>query len=179
MGVVQGSVARGSTMAHPAYRAGAAALVVALAAILGAIGIEYLGGYAPCPLCLEQRTAYYVSIPLLFLALVLVAADRRRLAALLFFTVALAFLLNSALGVYHAGAELKYWPGPATCAGGGVGVTGNAGSLLGELANSRVVRCDEPALLVLGLSLAAWNALVSLGLFLAALKAAFFSAGRN
>jgi disulfide bond formation protein DsbB len=164
-----------SAVGTPAYTAGGVTLAVALAAILGALAIEHIGGYAPCPLCLEQRTAYYVGIPLLFLALVLVSADRGRLAALLFFTVALAFLLNAGLGVYHAGAEWKFWPGPETCAAAG-GVTKSAGNLLGELAKTRVVRCDEPALLVFGLSLAAWNAITSLLLFITSLKAAFFSA---
>lgn len=170
-----GVVGQASVLGSRAYKAGGTALIIALAAILGALAIEHVGGYAPCPLCLEQRTAYYVAIPLLFVALVLLAAGRGRLAALLFFTIALAFLLNSALGVYHAGAELKWWPGPDTCGGGASGVTGDAGSLLGTLSKTRVIRCDEPALLIFGLSLAAWNALTSLVLFLACLKAAFFS----
>lgn len=165
--------------ASPAYRSGGAALFLSLFAILSALGLEHLAGYAPCPLCLEQRTAYYVGIPLLFLALVLLGADRARLAGLLFFAVSLAFLMNAGLGVYHAGAEWKFWPGPDSCAAGASGVTGNAGNLLGELAKARVVRCDEPALVVLGLSLAGWNAVASLALFILSLKAALFSSARN
>lgn len=166
-----------NSIGSPAYRTGGFALVVATTAIIAALAIEHIGGVAPCPLCLEQRTAYYVSIPLLFLALVLVSADRGRLAALLFFTVALAFLMNAGLGIYHAGAEWKYWPGPDTCAGAANTITGAAGNLLGELAKAKVVRCDEPALVVLGLSLAGWNVVASLLLFITSLKAAFFSAG--
>lgn len=162
--------------ASTAYRLGGFTLVIALAAICGALAIEHIGGIAPCPLCLEQRTAYYVGIPLLFLALVLVSADRGRLAALLFFTVGLAFLMNAALGVYHAGAEWKYWPGPDTCAGAASSITGQAGNLLGELAKAKVIRCDEPALVVMGLSLAGWNAVTSLVLFITSWKAAFSSA---
>jgi len=146
--------------------------MISLGALVGALAIEHIGGYAPCPLCLEQRWAYYAGIPLLFLALVLSAADRPRLAGVLFLIIAMAFLANAGLGVYHAGAEWKFWPGPDTCAGG-AGVTAGAGGLLKQLEATRVVRCDEPALLVLGLSLAAWNAVVSLGLFLLATKAAF------
>ena len=160
-----------------AYRLGGFTLFVAIAAIASALAIEHIGGIAPCPLCLEQRTAYYVGIPLLFVALVLVSAGRGRLAALVFFTVGLAFLMNAALGVYHAGAEWKYWPGPDTCAGAANTITGQAGNLLGELSKARVVRCDEPALVVMGLSLAGWNALTSLLLFISSLKAAFCSAG--
>ena len=58
-----------------------------------------------------QRYAYYAAIPLLFVAMALVS-EMPRVAALLFFVVALAFLGNAGLGVYHAGAEWKFWAGP-------------------------------------------------------------------
>ena len=161
----------------PAYRSGGAAFLLALLAILGALAFEHIGGYAPCPLCLQQRWAYYAGVPGLFAALVLLSSGHRRVAAALFLLVALAFLANAGLGTYHAGAEWKFWPGPDTCGGGG-GVTPPAGHLLGELSKTRVVRCDEPALHVFGLSLAAWNVLASLAIFVSSLKAAFSSAGR-
>jgi disulfide bond formation protein DsbB len=170
---------RTSATASPAYTYGGIAFLLALAIILGALAYEHIGGYAPCPLCLQQRWAYYAGVPLLFAALVLVSGDRGRPAALIFLFVALAFLANAGLGLYHAGAEWKWWPGPDTCGAAAGGLTTSAGKLLGELSKTRVVRCDEPALLVLGLSLAAWNVLVSLGVFTASLKAAFFSAERN
>ena len=95
-----------------AYRAGGVTLFIAIAVILAALAFQYIGGYIPCPLCLQQRYAYYAGIPLLFAALVLVSVERPRLAALVFFAVALAFLANAFLGTYHAGAEWKFWPGP-------------------------------------------------------------------
>ena len=55
----------------PAYRTGGLVLFAAIAVILTALGFQYIGGYAPCPLCLQQRYAYYAGIPLVFLALVL------------------------------------------------------------------------------------------------------------
>ena len=64
------------SMLPPAYRAGVAVLLGALAIILAALGFEYIGGYAPCPLCLQQRYAYYACIPLSVLALVLISAGR-------------------------------------------------------------------------------------------------------
>ncbi|MBA4172128.1 MAG: disulfide bond formation protein B [Hyphomicrobium sp.] len=162
-----------------AYSWGGSTLFLAVFAILTALGIQYIGGIAPCALCLEQRTAYYIAIPLLFLALVLVSADRGRLAGLLFFAVALAFLMNAGLGVYHAGAEWKFWPGPDTCGATAQSITGTAGNLLEKLDKARVVRCDEPALVIFGLSLAGWNVVASLTLFIASLKAAFLSPERN
>ena len=45
-------------------------LMLAMAATVGAaLGFQHLGGYIPCKLCLEQRTPYYVGVPLMALAL--------------------------------------------------------------------------------------------------------------
>jgi disulfide bond formation protein DsbB len=156
----------------PAYRMGALVLFAAVAVILTALAFEHLGGYIPCPLCLQQRYAYYLSIPLLFLALVLVGADRRRSAAALFLVVALAFLVNAGLGVYQAGAEWGYWPGPDTCAAATSPLSTSAGGLLKDLESTRVVRCDVASWRLFGLSFAGWNAVTSLLLAAGAASAA-------
>ena len=159
----------------PGYTTGAAVLFGAAAVIVTALAFQYIGGYAPCPLCLQQRYAYYLAIPLLFIALVLIAADRPRTAALLFAVVAIAFLANAGLGLYQAGAEWKLWPGPDTCAGT-QGLAMDAGNLLQDLSRTQVVRCDEAAWRFLGLSFAGWNAVASFVLFLGALRAALRAA---
>lgn len=148
----------------PAYRTGAALLLFALAVILAALGFEYIGGYTPCPLCLQQRYAYYAGIPALFTALVLLAADHKALAAGLFALVALAFLANAGLGVYHAGAEWKFWPGPDTCAAAPARLSLKAGDLLNPSTRMSVVRCDEAAWRMFGISFAGWNVLISVAL---------------
>jgi disulfide bond formation protein DsbB len=160
---------------HSAYKTGALALLLAVAAIVGALGFEHLGGYPPCPLCLEQRYAYYAGAPVLFAALVALSAGHRRSAALLFVLVALAFLANTALGVYHAGAEWGFWPGPQSCTGAQE-LTTSAGGLLDSLAKTNVIRCDEAAVRILGISLAGWNAVVSLLVAFLSVRAATESA---
>ncbi|MEO0809293.1 MAG: disulfide bond formation protein B, partial [Pseudomonadota bacterium] len=55
-----------------AYKWGAASLFASLGTILLALGFEHIGGHEPCQLCLQQRYAYYLAIPALFLALVFV-----------------------------------------------------------------------------------------------------------
>lgn len=157
-----------------AYRAGGLTLFFAAGVILAALAFEHLGGYAPCPLCLMQRYAYYAAIPLLFIAMALVS-EMPRLAALVFFVVALAFLANAGLGVYHAGAEWKFWPGPDTCATA-QSLPTNPADLLSGLADTRVVRCDEAAWTFAGLSLAGWNVIASLVAFTGALKATALAA---
>jgi disulfide bond formation protein DsbB len=160
-----------------AYRLGGLALVIATGVILTALGFEYLGGYAPCPLCLMERYAYYAGIPMLFAAMAL-AAERPRIAALIFFAVALGFLANAGLGVYHAGVEWHFWPGPDTCATAQA-LPATPSDLLKGLDEARVVRCDEATWRLFGLSFAGWNALISLMLFALSLQAAFAASARE
>lgn len=154
----------------PAYRLGALTLFVAAGVILTALGFEHLGGYAPCPLCLQQRYAYYAGLPLLFAALALVAADMPRMAALVFGAVALAFVANAGLGAYHAGVEWGLWPGPATCSGGAT-APATVDELMQGLEREQPVRCDAASWTFAGLSFAGWNAVVSLALALGAAHA--------
>ncbi len=161
------------------YRLGAAALFLAAIGILTALGFQYIGGYSPCMLCLIERYAYYAGIPVLFVALVLTSGAKHGFASALFFLVAVAFLANTGLGVYHAGAEWKFWPGPTTC-GGGSGITSSsAGDFLKDLQNTHVVKCDEASLRVLGLSFAGWNVVASFVVMLLTLRAAFSAAERR
>ena len=147
----------------PASRAGLLVMLGALAIILAALGFEYIGGNAPCPLCLQQRYAYYACIPLSALALVLISAGRGGAAAATFLVVALAFLANAVLATYHAGAEWELWPGPESCTAGGP-LSTNAGDLLRNLATTQVAPCTQAAFRLFGVSLAGWNVVASLAL---------------
>jgi disulfide bond formation protein DsbB len=143
----------------------AAAITIAgigAATILGAWFFQYGLGLKPCPLCLEQRYAYYFAIPLAVMAAMgdQVGASRKVLLAAMV-TIALGMLWNAGLGVYHAGVEWKWWQGPQECSGP-LEDFGSAGSLLQQLKSISVVRCDDAAWRFLGLSLAGYNALVSL-----------------
>jgi disulfide bond formation protein DsbB len=159
----------------------AAALVIAgvgAAAILGAWFFEYVMRLAPCPLCLEQRIPYYVAIPLaLFVAAAAYAKAPRWILAAALAVVAAAMLWNAGLGIYHAGIEWKWWPGPQDCSAP-ISSLGSAGNLLRQLENANVVRCDEAAWRFLGLSLAGWNVVISVGLAGVALWAVLTSARR-
>ncbi len=149
--------------------AAALIFVVALASIASALAFEHIGGYAPCPLCLKQRWAYYAGIPLAGFALLLALYERRDPAVLALTLCGAGFLVNSGLGVYHAGVEWGFWPGPADCAGGDF--TAPVGDLLQSLRETRIVRCDEAPWQFLGLSFAGYSALISLGLAVVAFAA--------
>jgi disulfide bond formation protein DsbB len=150
--------------ARPVASAAIAIAVAGAATVLGAWFFEYALGLKPCPLCLEQRYAYYFAIPLAVMVLLgdHVGASRKVLFAALV-AIALAMLYNAGLGVYHSGIEWKWWAGPQECSGP-LDDLSTPGGLLERLESISVVRCDEAAWRFLGLSLAGYNALISLAL---------------
>ena len=158
-----------------AYKWGAASLVAAVAIILAALGFEHIGGYEPCTLCLQQRYAYYVGIPILFIALLLIGLEHHRTVMFLFFLVAIAFLANAGLGVYHSGVEWKFWAGPATCDNTTIQSLGGGVSLTKSLAGKSFASCGDATWRFLGLSFAGWNVVICIALTIGCLKAAFAS----
>ena len=149
---------------RPVAAAALAIAAVGAATILGAWFFQYGLGLKPCPLCLEQRYAYYFAIPLAVMVALgdQVGASRKVLMGALV-AIALGMLWNAGLGVYHSGVEWKWWAGPQECSGALEGL-GSAGGLAAKLQSISVVRCDDAAWRFLGLSLAGYNALISLGL---------------
>ena len=146
----------------PALKAALAIAIVAAATLAGAWFFQLVLDIRPCPLCLEQRYAYYLAVPL-GTAIALAAAQNAPRALLL---AGLAILLiaalgNAGLGAYHAGVEWGFWQGPTECTGP-IGNLGSAGNLLERLDSVKVVRCDEVQWRFLGLSLAGYNVLISL-----------------
>ena len=159
--------------ADPIRTAPLAIAAIGATAIGGALIFEHVFGLQPCPLCLEQRIAYYVSIPLAVLLLIGISAGAARKVLLAgFVVIAAGMLWNAGLGVYHSGVEWGWWPGPQDCSGP-VNSLGSAGNLLKKIESIRIVRCDEVQWRFLGLSLAGYNVLISLALVALALWAAF------
>ena len=147
---------------NPALIAAAGIAVIAAATLAGAWFFQLVLEILPCPLCLEQRYAYYLAVPLG--AVVAFAAARGAPRPVLLAGLAilgLAALANAGLGTYHAGVEWGFWPGPTDCSGPVLDL-GKAGSLLEQLDKVKVVRCDEVQWRFLGISLAGYNVLVSL-----------------
>lgn len=150
-------------------------LVAALSSLL-MLGIahafETFGHLAPCTLCLKAREVYWVALTVGlvgFAAQTVLKDDRaRRLASLL---LAAIFLVGIGVAIYHAGAEWKFWPGPKTCASGAIPqLTSLDAVLKGD--KIKAPSCDEAAWVFLGLSMAGWNALISLKLFVYSVLAA-------
>jgi disulfide bond formation protein DsbB len=141
------------------------ALLIAAAsvAILAAVWIFQGFGYAPCELCLAQRTAFYVAAPLAVLTAFLANRSTHGLARAGFALLALAFAANAVLAAYHTGVEYHWWAGPTACTGG-LTSSLNVNDLANALNSEKVVRCDEVQLRLAGLSLAGWNVVASAAL---------------
>jgi disulfide bond formation protein DsbB len=136
--------------------------ILSALALAVALAIEHIGGIAPCPLCLDQRIAYYAAVPLGLLAFSL-ASGRMQWSRAILALLAAGFVINTGLGVYHAGVEWGWWQGPTACTGIG-SIATTPGDLLKSLAQTQIVRCDEAALRILGLSLAGYSAMLSAAL---------------
>ncbi len=126
--------------------------------LAGAFAFQYFGGLIPCILCIYQRWPHGVAILIGLLAL------RGRGGATLPLLGMLAMLVTAGMGVYHAGVELGWFAGLATCTVDTLqGVS--AGDLLNtDIAVGKPVRCDAVPWAMLGISMAGWNAIISAGL---------------
>lgn len=150
-------------------KASLAAFAIALVAIAGAWASQIVGGLVPCELCLEQRIAYYIGLPVL--AIVLAGWNRLPLGvwSVLMALVIGAFAWGSFVAGYHAGVEYGWWPGPTSCTGTGVKTSFDD---LSNINAARVVPCDKVQFEIAGVSMAGLNLLAQLvviGLLLVAI----------
>jgi len=126
------------------------------ATLLAALGFQFIGGLAPCEMCVWQRWPHVAAIILGALA----AALGWRAAMAL---GAVAMLIGAGLGVMHVGVEQHWWTGITTCSAPPVGGLSTE-ELLAQIMAAPLVRCDEIAWSLLGVSMAGWNAILSLAL---------------
>ncbi len=153
------------------------AALTSAALLAGAHLFERVGGLAPCALCLDQREAHWTALALALAGVTIaIALKWRRAAAATVGACALVYLVSAGLAFYHAGVENHFWPGPATCSGGGPVEIGNGS--LADILNQKpdAPSCSEAAWRFLGVSMAGYNLLASAGLFAVCLIAAAHAA---
>jgi len=137
----------------------ALALLLPAALLAGAYGSQHLGGLAPCEMCYWQRWAHWAGVALALGALLLTRLPDRGRS--LVWLAALAILVSGAIGVYHAGVEAGLITGATQCSTAATGAT--AEELLNAILSRPMVRCDEIQFEFLGVSMAGWNAILSIG----------------
>jgi disulfide bond formation protein DsbB len=134
-------------------RARLIAILVPNILLWGAIGSQYIGHLVPCEMCMWQRWPHVAAI---VLALIAIALRGQPSASRLFVVLAaLAILASGGIGVYHAGVEYHWWQGPPRCTGSGF-------TSLADLMKAPVVMCDIPQWKLAGISLAGFNAIISI-----------------
>ena len=135
------------------------------ALLIGALGFQHIGGLAPCKMCLWQRYPHFAAV---LISALFFAFQYRAVAAL----GAAASLSTAGIGFYHAGVERSWWEGPNSCTSNAIGGM-STDDLINQIMAAPMVRCDEVSWALWVLSMAGWNALLSLalsGLWLMALR---------
>jgi disulfide bond formation protein DsbB len=140
--------------ARPQSMARAVALAVPIALLGGALLSQYVGGLNPCEMCYWQRWPHGVAIVLAAGAFYYSAGSRS--ANMLTALAALAIAVSGAIGVFHAGVELGWWEGLTRC-------TASGPMSLDDVLGAPLVRCDQVQWSLAGISMAGWNAIISLG----------------
>ncbi|MGS1015461.1 disulfide bond formation protein B [Allosphingosinicella humi] len=135
------------------------ALIVPAALLAGALGSQYIGGLYPCEMCHWQRWPHYAAVVLALGAFALRGAPDRGRS--LVWLAGFAILTSGLIGVYHAGVELGIFEGITQCSSGAVG--GSHADILADIMATPLVRCDQVQFSFLGISMAGWNAIISIG----------------
>ncbi|HEV2865478.1 MAG TPA: disulfide bond formation protein B [Allosphingosinicella sp.] len=135
-------------------------LAVPAALLAGAFAFEHVGGLTPCEMCWWQRWAHMAGLAFAVIA----AAGGARLpdrGRSFVWLAALAILVSGAIGVYHAGVEAHVFKGFTQCTASGAS-NASGRDLLREIMAQPLVRCDQVQWELFGISMAGWNAILSL-----------------
>ena len=139
---------------NPVLFAGAAATLI----LASAFGFQ-LAGYPPCDMCWWQRYPYMVAMGITLISLVVKQIPQKYVLLLL----ALVFAVDAGIAMFHVGVEQRWWEGISTCSSF-VGVTDNVNDALDAIMNAPLIRCDEIAWSLFGISMAGYNFLLATAL---------------
>ena len=147
------------------FKANFANYLVGLACCLvlaTAYAFEYLANLQPCVLCIYQRIPYAVAIGLMLLTIIL--RKHSQAIFILFIAASVVFAVGSAIAIFHIGVEQQLWQGTPEC--GNFINTASVEALRKQLLAQPIVRCDEVAWSLFGISMAGYNFLISTSLLL-------------
>ena len=133
-------------------------LMASTFALVFAYILQFVFDYQPCILCLYQRLPFFIIIAVSAIGLVLFSSERFVKVVVFFCVMLLA--INVGISLYHVAVEQSFVDGPATCdSPSNLTKATSPEELRKELLKTKAIRCDEPQLMFLKLSLAAWNAI--------------------
>ncbi len=129
-------------------------MIAGLASLAIAFASQYWGGLQPCVLCIYQRYPYGVAAALGIIGMIV--AGRPGLLRLILLLAAIAFFVDAGIAAFHVGVEQHWWAGTSEC-GSLLDLNASPEDLKNQLLNQPVVRCDEPAWVLFGISMAGYN----------------------
>ena len=132
--------------------------------IISALIIQYWLGHNPCKLCLYERIPYFLAT-LLIIKIIFIKKYEKITLLILF----LVFMSSTALAFYHFGIEQGFFSESLVCTSGDLSKTLSKEELLQQLKQNNI-SCKDVSFRILGLSLAAINTILSLGLSVIFLK---------
>jgi len=147
-------------------------LIVCVLALATALAAQYWGGLRPCELCLRQRYAYVAAGAAGLAGIGCAALGWRRATAAMVALAGLAFATGAGIAIFHVGVEQHWWQGSSACDSSLFKAGASIGDITKAIENAPMVRCDQIAWSLAGISMAGYNAILSVGLALAAFLAA-------
>ena len=122
--------------------------------LIFAYSLEHLSGLVPCEMCLWQRWPLFLVVFFSILSILVF----KKYSNLFILFAGSSFLISSFLGIWHSGYEMGYLPGPTSCSNNNISLQSN----FEEILNQSMVSCQDILWSFLGISLAGWNAIISL-----------------
>ena len=144
-----------------------ATMLVAILTLAAVLIMQHGFGYEPCHLCIWERWPYLVA------GAALAGSCFVKVPRLGLLVAAIAFAGGSVLAAYHVGIEEGLFELPGSCLAG----EAPAQSLeqLKQMLENAPARCDQVTASFFGLSLAAWNLVLSVVLTLTSLAGALWA----
>lgn len=125
---------------------------------------QYFFGLQPCHLCVWQRFPFFVIA--IFSSLILAFLKNNFIKKITIFLSMFLLAINSTIALYHVGVEKKIFKIQESCISQNQAEYASIDELRNALLKEKATRCDEPPFFFLTLSMAAWNFIYCLFLFI-------------
>ena len=138
-------------------------IILTILILLSAFSIQYIFGYQPCNLCLIERVPYILALIILLINLKSKKND-------LFFSILLMLIFSFSIliSLYHFGIEQGLIEESSVCASKNIELL-TKDEILKSLQELRI-SCKDVTFRVFGLSLTAYNIIMSILMFLISFK---------
>ena len=139
-------------------------LLISLISIISAYFLEYILGYQPCNLCLIERIPYVLSIILIITNLII-----KRNEKIFILLLMLIFVFSFLVSFYHFGIEQGFFKESTVCGLKNVSDLISKEEIIKQL-NEKTISCKDVTFRIFGLSLSAFNIVISLVIFILLIK---------